>query len=276
MANLWPWLAVAGVGALHGLNPANGWAWAAGWGLRSSDRAQALRALLPIAAGHAASVALVAGAVVWGLAMDRFTLQLLAGGLLAACAGLHLSRRSPSVARAPAGKAGLALASFMMASAHGAGLMLVPALVPLCAGDASLMGMDGAGPLALALAAIGVHTAAMLAVTGLVASGVCRGFDAGHRWLGGRRYLTEQPKQTVEGEQGCQHQESGLGGAGAHQCSDHAAGQDGAEDIACFHALDGKAWAQLKSPLWCETYAQKLRRVKAAAKAATRHAAGWR
>jgi len=35
----------------------------------------------------------------------------------------------------------------------------------------------------LALAAVGVHTAAMLAVTGVIAPGVCRGFDAGARWL---------------------------------------------------------------------------------------------
>lgn len=180
MSSLLPWLAVAGVGALHGLNPANGWACAAAWGLRSRDRAQAMRALLPIAVGHLASIALLAGAVVWGLAMDRFALQMLAGGLLVACAVLHLS------GCAPAGQAGLALWSFMMASAHGAGLMLVPVLVPLCAGEATLAGMEGmagAGPLLLALAALGVHTAAMLIVTGLVASGVCRGFHTGARWL---------------------------------------------------------------------------------------------
>jgi hypothetical protein len=187
MASLWPWLALAGLGALHGLNPATGWIWAAAWGLRSRDRTQALRALLPIASGHAASVALVAGAVVFGLAMDRFALQVVAGGLFVAFAVLHLSGRAPRMARAPAGHAGLALWSFMMSSAHGAGLMLVPALVPLCAGDALAPAMSGSGPLALALAAVGVHTTAMLAVTGLVAGGVCRGFDAGARWLGGRR-----------------------------------------------------------------------------------------
>lgn len=241
MSNFWPWLAVAGIGALHGLNPANGWAWAAAWGLRSRDRAQALRALLPIAAGHTASVALVAAAVAGGVAVDRFALQWLAGGLLAACVVLHLSRRSPRAARAPAGKAGLALLSFMMASAHGAGLMLVPALVPLCAGEASPAGMVGSGPLALALAAVAVHTVAMLAVTGLVATGVCSGFDAGARWLGGRKCLgpaslAEQAKQAVEGKQCGQHQEAGLGAAGTNQCSDHAARQDGAEDVSCFHA----------------------------------------
>jgi hypothetical protein len=83
----------------------------------------------------------------------------------------------------------------MMASAHGAGLMLVPALVPLCAGNESL---GGAGSLALALAAVVVHTAAMLLVTGLVASGVCRGFDRGARWLGRSGRLAQQPKQAVE------------------------------------------------------------------------------
>lgn len=236
MASLWPWLAVAGVGALHGLNPANGWACAAVWGLRSHDRAQALRALWPVAVGHAVSISLVAGAVVWGLAVDRFALQMLAGGLLAACVVLHLWGRAPRAARTPAGHAGLALWSFMMAGAQGAGLMLVPALVPLCAGDASLAGMDGVGPLAVAFAALVVHTAAMLAVTGLVASGVCRGVEAGAPWLGRLRYLTEQAKQAVKRQQGCQHQECGLGAAGADQGSDHAAGQDGAEDVSGFHA----------------------------------------
>lgn len=196
-ASLWPWLVVAGLGALHGLNPATGWIWAAAWGLRSGDSAQALRALAPIAAGHAASVALVAGAVAFGLAMDRFALQVFAGGLLTAFVVLHLSGRVPRPMRAPAGHAGLALWSFVMSTGHGAGLMLVPALVPLCAGDASLAGMAASGPLALAFAAVSVHTAAMLAVTAIVAAGVCR---AATRLPGGR--LTQQAKQAVEGKQG--------------------------------------------------------------------------
>jgi hypothetical protein len=80
----------------------------------------------------------------------------------------------------------LALWSFMTASAHGAGLMLVPALIPLCTGSGSGHAIAASGPLTLALAAVGIHTAAMLAVTGLIASGVCGGFDAGasfFRWL---------------------------------------------------------------------------------------------
>src|SRR5207245_1618782 len=130
MSSLWPWLAVAGVGALHGLNPATGWMFAAIWGVQSRDRAQALRALVPIAVGHAASVALVAAAVALGLSIDRVMLQALAGLLLGVLPGVllvvavyHQSGRKAKRARTPAGHAGLALWSFMMSTAHGAGLM---------------------------------------------------------------------------------------------------------------------------------------------------------
>lgn len=185
MDSLWPsWLAIAGVGALHGLNPATGWALAAAWGVRSQGRMQALRALVPIGLGHIASVALVAVAVALGRPLDRGVLLALAGALLFASALAHLlgGRVLGLRMRARAGHAALALWSFMVSSLHGAGLMLVPALVPLCLGtDASALGKSGAsGPLALALAAVGVHAAAMLAVTGLMAAGVCRGVRAVH------------------------------------------------------------------------------------------------
>ena len=184
MASLWPWLAVAGLGALHGLNPATGWMFAAAWGVRAHDRAQALRALMPIAVGHAASIALVAGAVALGLSMDRVVLQVLAGALLVALAVHHLlRRRAAKRVAAPAGHAGLALWSFMMSTAHGAGLMLVPALIPLCMGDGPAREIGASGSLMLALAAVAVHTMAMLAVTGLIATGVCRGVDAIPGWL---------------------------------------------------------------------------------------------
>src|SRR5262249_35788283 len=119
MTSIWPWLVVAGIGALHGLNPATGWMFSAAWGVQSRDRAQAVRALLPIAAGHATSVALVAAAVALGMAMDRIVLQALAGGLLVVVAVVHLSRRAGAPARA--GHAALGLWSFMMSTAHGAG-----------------------------------------------------------------------------------------------------------------------------------------------------------
>jgi len=187
MSNLWPWLAVAGVGALHGLNPATGWMFAAARGVRSGDRAQALRALAPIAVGHVASVALVAAAVVFGLAMDRVMLQVLAGVLLVVIVGYHLAGRKTKRIRTPAGHAGLALWSFMMSTAHGAGLMLVPAFIPLCMGNTPAREITASGSLILALAAVGIHTGAMLAVVGLIACGVCRGFDAGGRLLQSHR-----------------------------------------------------------------------------------------
>lgn len=173
MSSYWPWLAVAGTGALHGLNPATGWMFAAAWGLRSRDKAQALRALLPIAAGHGASVALVAAMVALGPGMDRTVLQALAGMLLVVLALRHWLGRKTRPGRTGAGGAGLALWSFMMSTAHGAGL-LVPALIPLCMGDGLAREITASGSLALALAAVAVHTAAMLAVTGLMAIFVCR------------------------------------------------------------------------------------------------------
>ncbi|MCW7540133.1 hypothetical protein OOT46_20065 [Aquabacterium sp. A7-Y] len=176
MTSLWPWLALAGAGALHGLNPATGWMFAAAWGLHSRDRSQALRALIPIAIGHSTSVALVAATMALGLSMDRIVMQGLALGLLAVVAVVHRAGRSAG--RAQAGQAGLALWSFMMSTVHGAGWMLVPALIPLCISDAPAREITSSGSLALALAAVAVHTAAMLLVTGLVATGICRGPDA--------------------------------------------------------------------------------------------------
>jgi hypothetical protein len=187
MASLWPWLAVAGLGALHGLSPANGWMFAAACGVRAGDAAQARRALLPIAVGHAASVAVVACVVAQGMAFDRALFQSLAGALLVGAASYRLvhgaDRWMPM--RAQAGRAGLALWSFLMATAHGAGLMLVPALVPLCASQGPAREITASGSLLLALGAVVVHSAAMLLTTGFVAGGVCRGAAAHQRLLSG-------------------------------------------------------------------------------------------
>lgn len=179
MTNDWIWLSVAGVGALHGLNPASGWMFAAAWGVHSRDKAQSLGALMPIAIGHVASIGLVAGAFAVGLSMDRVAMQVVAGGLLAVVVIHRLSGRKAKRVRVPAGKVGLALWSFMMSSAHGAGLMLVPVLMPLCLGNGTGREITASGSLTLALAAVSVHTLAMLAVTGAVALSVCRGLDAG-------------------------------------------------------------------------------------------------
>lgn len=183
MANLWPWLAVAGVGALHGLNPATGWAFAAARGLRTGDRRQALQALGPMALGHLASVVLVAGAVALsaaaGLRLDDKVLQAAAAVLLVLIVLRRLARRPSSPPAPPHWRAGLALWSFIMSTAHGAGWMLVPALMPLCLGNGPAREITASGSLMLALAAVAVHMLAMLAAAGCVALGVCRGIEAG-------------------------------------------------------------------------------------------------
>ena len=172
MDSAWPWLAIAGLGALHGLNPASGWPWAAACGWRGGGASATLRALGPLAIGHLLSVALVAAAVASGLGLPRELLPWLAGGLLLAVAAIHLAGRR--IAPASAGRLALGLWSFIVSSAHGAGLMLVPALAPLCLGDAPGREIAASGSLLLALAAVGVHMAAMLGMAAGVAVGACR------------------------------------------------------------------------------------------------------
>lgn len=186
MDSLWPWLAVAGSGALHGLNPATGWLPAAACGLGAGGlaRVRTLQALVPIAAGHAVSVALVAAVLAFGLALDRRWMGAVAAGLLVAVLLAHCSGGASREPRIPAGRAGLALWSFMMSTAHGAGLMVVPAMAPLCMGSGPAA--DAASEaLLLALAAVGVHTAAMLAVTAVLAAGACRLAERGRVLLRG-------------------------------------------------------------------------------------------
>ena len=76
---------------------------------------------------------------------------------------------------ARAGHAGIALWSFLMAGAHGAGLMLLPALASLCLAGNPARELTASGSLPVAAAAVGVHMAAMLVTTGVLATGVCRG-----------------------------------------------------------------------------------------------------
>ena len=161
---LWPWLALAGLGALHGLNPLCGWPCAL---------KQGARVLWPIALGHGVSVLLVAGVVAQGLDLSTTQLQALAGALLLAVLTLHLS--GWRVRALPAGTIGLALWSFIVSTAHGAGLMLVPALAPLCLSDSPARAITASGSWTLALAAVTVHAFSMFAAAGAMAYGT--------RWL---------------------------------------------------------------------------------------------
>jgi hypothetical protein len=173
---LWPWLTLIGLGAFHGVNPAMGWLFAVALGLHRQRRAVVLASLLPIALGHAFSVALVALAVVsLDRVVDRRAMGIVSGLALVGWAVFHWTYRSRHRVRVGmrTGMVGLAVWSFLMASAHGAGLMLVPALLPLERVAATHIHSAGHGmsfgSLGIALAAVGVHTLAMLGVTGVVA-----------------------------------------------------------------------------------------------------------
>lgn len=147
-----------------------------------THRAQTLRTLIPIAVGHMASVAVVCVALVSGLSMDRQLLQALAVALLVAAVVVQLSGRTPRMLRALTGHAGWALGSFAMSTAHGAGLALVPALMPFCVGDASAGEAIASEALSQAIVAVLVHAVAMLAVTGLIATGMSRVLADSIQW----------------------------------------------------------------------------------------------
>jgi hypothetical protein len=179
MTDLWPWLALVGLGAYHGLNPAMGWLFAVALGLHRGGRAIVFQSLLPIALGHALAIAAFAGPLLaLGVLLDPSAIRWLAGTLLIGWAVYHWVYGSRHRVRVgmQTGAAGLVLWSFLMAGAHGAGLMLIPVLIPLCLGSGAPGALTG-GSLAVALAAVAVHTAAMLAVTGLIAGVV-------YEWVG--------------------------------------------------------------------------------------------
>jgi hypothetical protein len=187
MTLTWPWLAVAAMGAYHGLNPAMGWLFAVSLGLQEHSRKKVLSALLPIAGGHLASIAIVVAVVEWGeLAISPRALQIIGGSalLLFSVFRLFSSRFHYRWVGMRVSSCDLVLWSFLMASAHGAGLMLFPVLInlPICSTAAASPLASAAGPSASAIAqtafrVVLLHTAAMLAVMGPVAIAV-------YDWIG--------------------------------------------------------------------------------------------
>jgi hypothetical protein len=125
---LWPWLAVFGLGLFHGVNPAMGWLFAVALGLQEQKRGGVLRALLPIALGHALSIGIIIAAVlVARTSLPHRTVKIAAATILFAFGLYRLFRsRHPNWVGMQVGFGDLTLWSFIMASAHGAGLMLVP------------------------------------------------------------------------------------------------------------------------------------------------------
>ena len=131
------WLALLGLGAFHGINPGMGWLFAVALGLQEQRRAAVLRALVPIALGHALSIGIVVLALVLLQdVIDDAWLRWPVGAMLAAFGAYKLVRaRHPRWVGMRVGFADLTLWSFLMATAHGAGLMLAPVLLGWHRGD---------------------------------------------------------------------------------------------------------------------------------------------
>jgi len=173
----WPWMVLALLGAYHGLNPAMGWLFALALGLQEKRRSAVLRALLPIALGHATAIGttilllrfaeqiLPLRTLKWGIAAILFTL-----GIYRIFRASH-----PRGAGMRVGGRELFVWSFLMASAHGAGLMVVPVLLaqPMIGMTHTMVATwpGNLPPLAMSLIvlAVLVHTAALLIVAGVLA-----------------------------------------------------------------------------------------------------------
>ncbi len=164
------------LGAYHGINPGMGWLFAVALGMQEQKGSAVGKALIPIALGHALSIGgVVLAAAFLGMALPQEAIRYPVAALLFGLGIFSLVRHyHPRWVRMRVGFRDLTLWSFLMASAHGAGLMLLPVLLGSRTVEAAAP-MTGhhhssaaAGPLA-ALLATAVHTTSYLAVTGLMA-----------------------------------------------------------------------------------------------------------
>jgi hypothetical protein len=173
------WSAMALLGAYHGLNPGMGWLFAVALGLQQRSARGVWRALPPIALGHAVAVGVVLAAA--GLARLVVPLPALKAVVAAALLTLGLYRlwrhRHPRFGGMLVGFRDLTIWSFLMASAHGAGLMVlpfVPGMSPTAAAaDHGAHAAHAAAASAMApwpgAMALAIHTAAYLTVMTLLA-----------------------------------------------------------------------------------------------------------
>jgi len=171
-----PWLAVVGFGAYHGLNPGMGWLFALSLGLQRRSQRAIWVSLLPIAAGHAASLVLVAALILAGFHfISPGWLQVVTGLLLIAFGVYKIFRyyRHPRWVGMKVGLADLTWWSFLMATAHGAGLMIAPALISIAATEGAHHHQVSAGGTGVFLGIL-AHTLAMLTVMSAVAWAVYR------------------------------------------------------------------------------------------------------
>jgi hypothetical protein len=158
------WQAMLFLGAFHGINPGMGWLFAVALGMQQGSARGVWRALPPIVLGHAAAVGVVVLVVgLARLAVPMDSLNVLVALVLISLGLYRLWRhRHPRFGGMQVGFRDLAAWSFLMASAHGAGLMVLPFVMPASAAVAAA-GHDhahhaGAASAHVAAMAVGLHT----------------------------------------------------------------------------------------------------------------------
>ncbi len=164
------------LGAYHGLNPGMGWLFAVALGMQEQKGSAVARSLIPIAVGHAVAIgSVVLTSVFLGMTLPLMVIRYLVAALLVGM-GIYcvVRHRHPRWVRMQVGFRDLTVWSFLMASAHGAGLMVVPVLLRSSTVEAQsrIAGHNHISHTVTPLAgmlATGVHTVAYLAVTGLLA-----------------------------------------------------------------------------------------------------------
>jgi hypothetical protein len=178
------WGMLVALGAFHGINPAMGWLFAVALGMQEQRRGAVIRALVPLGLGHALAVAAAIGAAVAiGYVIPLGWLRWPMAAALVALGVLRFFRHHhPRWGGMRMGMGGLTVWSFLMASLHGAGLMVVPVFLGMSmpgAGEhAHHMTAAGTGAGA-AFFATGLHAAGYLAVTAIVAVLVFEKFGVG-------------------------------------------------------------------------------------------------
>jgi len=177
------WTMLLALGAFHGINPGMGWLFAVALGMQERRRSAVIRALLPLAAGHALAVAAaVAAAMALGAVLPLGGLRWSVAAVLVSLGAMRFVRhRHPRWASMRVGMSGLTLWSFLMATAHGAGLMVVPVFVgmTMMSGSEHAHHMMRAASPWTALLATGLHAAGYLIVTAIVALLVFEKFGVG-------------------------------------------------------------------------------------------------
>lgn len=177
-APIWPWITLALLGAYHGINPGMGWLFAVALGMQEKSGRAVVRSLIPIGLGHAISIGLTVGLLLLGQASLSTQVVEYATGILLIGFGIYklVRSRHPRWVGMRVGFRDLFLWSFLMASAHGAGLMLLPVFLlgednpapchgPGCHQAAGLSLNTWQGY----LAALFLHTGAMLVTAAAIA-----------------------------------------------------------------------------------------------------------